>query len=119
MDKEKFDELSAKVNALSEGFDKIGDTIGAAVANAMKPITDQITADTEARKAKDEADKDALVNKVVESGILDEETAKAADTAVLNALVEKAKPGHAYRVNGAAPIQNSNEGGFKLPKAEG
>lgn len=119
MTKEEFDALSAKVNALSEGFEKIGETIGTAVANAMKPITDQMAADADARKAKEDADKTALINKVVEAGLLDEETAKAADMAVLNALVEKAKPGHAYRVNGATTTQNSNDGGFKLPKAEG
>lgn len=109
MTKEEFDALSNKVDALSEGFDKIGETIGVAVANAMKPITDQMAADADARKAKDEADKAVLVNKVVEAGLLDEETAKAADMAVLNALAEKAKPGKVTKLNGATNINTDDE----------
>lgn len=109
MTKEEFDALSAKVNALSEDVSKIGETVGTAVANAMKPITDQMAADAEARKAKDEADKAALVNKVVEAGLLDEETAKAADTAVLNALAEKAKPGKVTKLNGATSNNPDDE----------
>ena len=57
-------------------------------------------ADYDADKA--EAEKTALVNKVVEAELLTKDVAEAADIAVLNALLEKAgTPTPAMRVNGA------------------
>lgn len=110
MTDEELKALSNKVDALSEGFEKISETIGETIANALKPISDQMEADAAARKAKDDADKAVLVNKVVEAGLLDKETAEAADMAVLNALADKAKPGKALKLNGAlSNNQNDDE----------
>lgn len=113
MDKAQFDELSGKLDSVANGLTGIDDKIAAAVAtaitNGLKPVTDQFAADATARATKDEADKAALVNKVVEAGLLDEATAKAADTAVLNALAEKLTPGAAITVNSAFKPQGKTD----------
>ncbi len=102
MDKAQFDALSGEVKALSETVAGIGDTIATAVANAMKPVTDRLNAQEEADKAKAEADRLVLVNKVAEAGLLAEDVAKEATAHVLNALLAKsATQQPAYRVNGA------------------
>jgi hypothetical protein len=121
MDKAQFDELSGKVDTLATAMngidDKIAAAIGTALTNGLKPLTDQLQANADAQKAKDEADKAALVNKVVEAGLLDEATAKEATLPVLNALAEKAKPGAATRLNGATAKQGDKPG-FTAPKGE-
>lgn len=111
MDKAQFDELSGKVAALSETVAGIPETLATAVANALKPFTDAQAARDEADKAKAEADRLALVNQVVEAGLLEEDVAKDASAPVLNALLAKPKlPGAAFRVNGAfKPAANSDE----------
>jgi hypothetical protein len=117
MDKAQFDELSGEVKGLKDAIGGIGTTVAEAVANALKPVTDQLTANAAAQAAKDAAEKEKLVNKVVKAGLLDEETAKAADIAVLNVLAEKAEPGQATLINGAYKPAGDKPG-FKLPKAE-
>lgn len=103
VDKAQFDALSDKVAALAEGLGGLDDKIAAAVGNALKPVIDAQEAATKAAELKAEADKLALVNKVVAAELLTEDLAKATDVAVLNALLEKheAAPTHAYRVNSA------------------
>lgn len=102
MDKEQFDALSGKVEALTESLGGLDDKIAAAVGNALKPVLDAQKAATKVAADKAEADKLALVNKVVEAELLTKEVAEAADVAVLNALLEKAdKDLPAFKVNGA------------------
>lgn len=110
MDKAQFDELSGKVDTLVNSLSGFDERVAKAFADAVKPMTDQITANAEAQKVKDAAEKEKLVNTIVKAGLLDEETAKAADIAVLNALAEKAKPGKATMLNGAFnPNPNADE----------
>lgn len=101
--KEQIDTLSKEVAALAEGFGGLDDKIATLVGNALKPVIDAQEAATKAAELKAEADKLALVNKVVAAELLTEDLAKATDVAVLNALLEKhdAAPTHAYRVNSA------------------
>ena len=110
--KEQFDALSGEVKTLSESVANIGTTIGTtvgeAVANALKPFTDQITANAAHQKAKDDAEHTDLVGKLVKANVLDEDTAKELTLNALRKLAPKAEPGK------AAPIANS---GFKLPGA--
>ena len=103
VDKAQFDALSDKVAALAEGLGGLDDKIAAVVGNALKPVIDAQEAATKAAELQAEADKLALVNKVVAAELLTEDLAKATDVAVLNALIEKhdAAPTHAYRVNSA------------------
>jgi hypothetical protein len=114
---EQFNALSAKVDALSEGLSKIGDTVTNAVAAAVKPITDAQAEMVANQKAKDDAEKADLEAKVVKANLLDEETAKATPLNTLRKLAEKAKPGT------AAPLNSAFKGGsdkpaFQLPKGD-
>lgn len=114
---EQFTALSAKVDALSEGLSKIGDTVTNAVAAAVKPITDAQAEMVANQKAKDEAEKAELEAKVVKANILDEETAKDTPLNTLRKLAEKAKPGT------AAPLNSAFKGGsekpaYQLPKGD-
>lgn len=115
--KEQFDELSAKVNTLSEGLEKIGETIGAAVTNAVKPLVDAQTEMVANQKAKDEAEQAELVSKVVKANLLDEETAKATPLNTLRKLAEKATPGKAASLN-AAFTPAGDKPAFKLPEGD-
>lgn len=121
---EQLKQLSAKVDALSEGKPNevmnkaIADAVTAAVTTAVKPITDNLTELQNAQKAKDEAEHATLVNAVVKANILDEETAKASPLITLRKLAEKAKPGTAAALNNAFKGVSDDKGGFKLPKGD-
>lgn len=88
-DKVQFEELSAKVNALTEANEKLGETIGAAVSEAVKPLVDAQDEMKANQDAKDEAERQALVNEVVEAKIegLGPDVVGKMDVAALNALV--------------------------------
>ncbi len=112
MDKVQFDALSQKVDALSESTkpEAIAAAIGNAVTEALKPVTDQLTALQNDSKAKDEAELADLRAKIVKANLLDEATAGELTLNAARALAPKAEPGQ------AAPIAN---GGFKLPTSGG
>lgn len=109
--KEQFDELSAKVNTLSEAIapEALGKTIGEAVTNAVKPLTDNLTALQNEQKAKDDAELADLVNTIVKGNLMDEATAKELTLNAARALAKKAKPGKAAGLNGAAALTNDND----------
>lgn len=116
--KEQFETLSAKVNSLADSVANIGDTIAAAVANAVKPLVDAQQEAIANAKAAEEAEQAELVGKVVAANLLSEADAKAAPIATLKALVANAKPGTAAPAlgggSGGKPITNQ----FKLPKGD-
>lgn len=116
--KEQFDALSAKVDTLSEGFGKIGETIAGAVTNALKPVLDAQAELVANQKAKDEAELTELQAKIVKANLLNEDAAKELTLNAARALAKKAEPGKAAALNGAFKPQGET-GGFKLPKAEG
>jgi hypothetical protein len=120
--KEQFDALSGEVKTLSESVANIGTTIGTsvaeAVANALKPVTDQLTANAADQKAKDDAELADLVTKIVAGNLMDEATAKELTLNAARALAQKAAPGKAASLNGAMPKPAAAGSGFKLPKAE-
>lgn len=125
MDKVQFDELSAKVNALSDSVGKIGETVATAVGNAvteaLKPLVDGQQAIANAQKAKDEEELKGLREKIVKANLLDEESAKELTLNAARKLAEKAEPGEAAPVAGGFKFNTSQRGGlaaFKLPKAE-
>lgn len=104
MDKAQFDELSGKVDNLVTAIggmpEQIATGVATAMSNALKPVTDQLAANAEADKAKEEAERTALANKIVEAGLLDEATAAEATLPVLNALAAKLTPGSVTMLNG-------------------
>lgn len=125
MSKEEIDKLSAKVDALTESLSGIGKTItdgvGAAFANALKPLVDAQAAVLANAQAAEEAEKAGLIDKIVKANLLDEATAKTTPLPVLKALVSNAK------LDTAAPIlpgslSNQNDktvvSRFKLPAAK-
>lgn len=109
--KEQFDALSEKVNALSESVsaEALGKTISEAVANAVKPLTDNLAEIKANQEAKDKAELEGLVEKIVKANILDEESAKELTLNAARKLAEKAKPGKAAALNGATAIGNDND----------
>lgn len=105
-DVNQFNELSAKVNALTESVSKIGETIANAVAAAVKPLTDNLDAMQANEAAKVEAEKAELVAKVVKANLLSEGAAKELTVNALKELAAKAAPGTAAALNGAAAPSN-------------
>lgn len=116
-DEKQLGELSAKVNALAESFDKIGETIGTAITDALKPIKDHVDRIEANQKAKDEAELAELREKIVKANILDESAAKELTLNAARALAKKAEPGKAAALNGALGEDNKTPG-FKLPAAD-
>jgi hypothetical protein len=109
---EQFNALSAEVKTLSEGFDKIGETVAEAVANAVKPLTDNLAEIQANQKAKDDAELAELVNTIVKANIMDEAAAKELTLNAARALAKKAKPGKAAGLNGATALGNAGDDEF-------
>ena len=87
-DKAQFDELSQRVNALKEST-VTKDDLTNALTEAMKPLLDAQAEIKANQVAKDKADHDALVNKVVEAKIegLGKDVAEKMDATALNAVL--------------------------------
>ncbi len=117
MSEKELNELSQKVDALSESLGKIGETVGAAVANAIKPLVDAQEAIVANQKAKDEAELTDLRAKIVKANLMDEDGAKELTLNAARALAKKAEPGKAAALNGAFKPGGEDKGGFKLPKS--
>jgi len=100
MDKEQFDALSGKVNALTETAVTKEDLI-TAMAEAMKPLIDAQVEMTANAKAKDEAELAGYVAAIVKANILDAESAGELTINAARKLAEKAKPGTATNLNAA------------------
>ena len=94
-------ELSTKVNALEETLKAIPTTIGNAIADALKPVTEAHAVQVANQKAKDDAEKATLVNKVVKANLLTEPVANALTLDALRELAPKGEPGKAAALNGA------------------
>lgn len=105
--KEQFEALSAKVNTLSESVEKLD--IGAAVANAVKPLIDAQAEMKANQEAKDKAELDGHVATIIKANLLDEESAKELTLNAARKLAEKAKPGKAAGLNGAPLTTNADD----------
>lgn len=118
MDKVQFDELSKKVDSLSEAMkpDALATAIGNAISTAIKPLIDTNNTIVANQKAKDDEEHADLVGKVVKANLLDEATAKATPLNTLRALAPKAVPGKAAPLNSA--IGTGEKPGFKLPAGD-
>lgn len=100
-DEKQLNELSAKVNALSEAIDNIGETITNAITEAIKPVKEHVDRIEANQKAQEEAERAELVEKVVKANLLDEDAAKELTLNALRKLADRAKPGKAAALNGA------------------
>lgn len=121
IDEKKVADLETRLGNLEKGqaetteaIKGIGTTIANAIADAMKPLSASVEALTNAEMARETAVKTALVNRIVEAGVLSKEAAEASTVAVLNELADKIKPGKAAQLNAAAPLNSNNaEDDFK------
>lgn len=127
MNEAQFKELSGTVNALSDTMKDLDTKIASAVANAMapivtealKPVVEAQAEITNAQKAKDEAEKAELVNKVVGAKLLTEAVANTLSLEALRELAPKSTPTKpALGLVGNLQL-NDEDGtaGFKVPKA--
>lgn len=118
---EQIKALSAKVDTLSEASTKVSEpltnAITAAVTAALKPVLDAQAEIVANQKAKDDAEKAELVDKVVKANLLTEAVAKELTLNALKELAPKATPGKAAALNGAF---KGTEGkpAFQLPKGD-
>lgn len=120
---EQFNELKAQVTALTAAvapLANMGESLKAAVIEAVKPINDRVEAMANSEKAKDEAELTDLRTKIVGAGLMPEDAAKELTLNAARALAPKTTTG------AAAPLLNGFGGGkaadgygeFKAPKAE-
>ena len=100
-DKAQFDALSAKVDALTESQNGIGETIANAVTAAMNPLTDNLAEMQANQTAKDKVELDGYVAKIVKANILDADEAAELTLNAARKLAANAKPGTAAALNGA------------------
>jgi len=100
-DKAQFDALSAKVDAITESQNGIGETIANAVTAAMKPLTDNLAEMQANQTAKDKAELDGYVATIIKANILDADSAAELTLNAARKLAANAKPGTAAALNGA------------------
>lgn len=107
-DENQIKELTERVNALSDSVSGIGAVITEAVNAAMAPVVEAQATLAANQEAKDKADHDVLVNKVVDSGIegIDKAVAEKLDGVALNAMLSM----HEAQNKKAAPLAS----GFML-----
>lgn len=118
---EQIKALSAKVDTLSEGAGKVSDALSKAitdaVTNAVKPLVDAQAEMVASQKAKDDAEKAELVEKIVKANVLSESAAKELTLNALKELAPKAVPGKAAPLNSAFK-PNVDGPAFKLPEGD-
>lgn len=95
----KIEALEAKVNGIDAAVKSLGDQIKEAVANAVKPLTDNLAEITANQEAKDKAELGALVEKIVKANLMDAETAGELTLNAARALAKQAEPGKAAAIN--------------------
>lgn len=112
-DEKQLSDLSAKVNAVEEkitkGFEDVAKTLSNALTEALKPLTDNLAAMQANEKAKEEAEKAELIEKIVKANLLTEAAAKELTLNAARELAKKAVPGKAAGLNGAPLTGNSEE----------
>lgn len=120
--KEQVDALSAEVKTLSDSVGKIPESItkalGDVLANALKPLTDQLAANAAEQKAKDEAERKELTDKVLKANVLDEAAAALVPLPALRTLAANIKSGVAAPLGGGFQANSEEAGAFQLPKGE-
>ncbi len=98
---------------LTTDFAGMGETIANAVKDALAPVMTSVEALTNADKARADAEKTVLVNKVVEAALLTKETAEGLTIAALNELTKTIKPGKAAQLNSSGKPTSEDEDEFK------
>ena len=100
--KEQFDGLSAQVNTLAAAVETLTKGLPDMITNAVKPMADHVSEMQANAKAAADAEKAALVDKVVKANLLTEPAAKELTVNALKELAAKvADPGRAAALNSA------------------
>lgn len=112
--------MESSVADIKTSVDKIGETVANAIKEALTPLTDQVGQLTNSQKAQAEARKAALVNTVVEAGVLSKAAAETLSEEALVELADGVKPKEkAAGLNSRYTPPSDNVAAFQLPKAEG
>lgn len=115
-DEKKLADFETRLNSMEKSFQDalsgITESVTNALTEALAPVNEQITAISNAQKATEEAEKTAMVNKVVEAGVLSEEAAKTLTNSALSELVAKIKPKTAKGLNPAFNSDDSDKDEF-------
>lgn len=112
--------MESSVVDIKTSVDKIGETMVNAIKEALTPLTDQVNQLTNSQKAQAEARKAALVNTVVEAGVLSKAAAETLSEEALAELADGVKPKEkAAGLNSRYTPPSDNVAAFQLPKAEG
>lgn len=104
-DKEQLDALNSKVDdvqaSVTAAITDLGESIANSITEALKPVTDHITAVANQAKADEEKELEGLVNKIVKANLLDEESAKELPLSAARKLAANIKePGKAQGIQG-------------------
>ncbi len=105
VDKAQFDDLSAQVNELKETLDKLD--FKSALNEALEPITDKVDGLVSASNAEKDAKRNALVERVVNKGMLEEDVAKETPIAALEAMLANTGGPAAGLMGGFTPAPES------------
>jgi len=119
MSPEQMKEILDAVNAAKQpvvNADAIGEAVAKSVKEQMKPLVDSVNALTADKQAQAEAEKNALVQTVVNANVLTQDVAETMTVNQLKPLAEKyGKPGTSPAVNGNfAP--NSDSETYDMPE---
>lgn len=101
--------LESGIADVTKAVEGVGAIVANAVSEALKSVKTDVEALTNAQKAKDDAQKAVLVNKVTEAGLLSKESAEGLTIAALTELANKVKPGKAANLNPAFGNANGDD----------
>lgn len=126
VEKAQFDALSAEVSGLTKAQADLPKLISDAVAAAIQPVANAVTALQNAEKAKEETELSDLRAKIVNAGVMPEEVAKELTLNAARSLAGKLTETQtgdgkvvAFSLNAATAKPTSAAGRFTPPKAEG
>lgn len=119
MNQEKFDALAKKVDDLAAAVtpEALSASITTAVNAALKPVLDAAQESAEAQKAKDEAERTELVNKLVAAKVVSEDAGKELTLNAARELGKLVAPGKAFALN-AGTTDGDRQSGFTAPKGD-
>ena len=108
-EKQQLDGLSAQINSVADAVKALTEGFPAMVANAVKPLTDDLTALQNAAKATETAELEGHRAAIVKANIMNEAAAGELTLNAARALAPKAAAGTAAGLNGAFTTNAADE----------
>ena len=121
--REQFDQLSATVATLAENMEAVTNSkasvdtseIAEAIANAIKPLREELAEMKSAKANAEKAELDGYVDQIVKANLLDEESAKELTLNAAKSLAAKCKPASAAAISrGFATNADDEFAGYDL-----